>query len=31
MAEIIDNGNMMTHEKYASNSKGNAALTLGKQ
>ncbi len=29
MAEIIDNGNMMSNEKYASNSKGNAALSLG--
>lgn len=29
MAEIIENGSMMNHEKFASNSKGNAALTLG--
>lgn len=29
MAEVIDNG-MHTHEKYASNAKGNAGLTLGR-
>lgn len=29
MAEIIDNGSMISNEKYASNSKGNAALSLG--
>jgi hypothetical protein len=29
MAEVIDNG-MHAHEKYASNAKGNAGLTLGK-
>ncbi len=28
MAEVIDNG-MHTHEKFASNAKGNAGLTLG--
>ena len=29
MAEVIDNG-MHNHEKFASNAKGNAGLTLGK-
>lgn len=31
MAEVIENGSQMMNEhKYASNSKGNAALSLGK-
>lgn len=29
MAEVIETG-MHTHEKYASNAKGNAGLTLGR-